>query len=248
MIALIKQYSQNEMDMFEAAIMAKAEELQASFEAQREEFESSWEKRLEEYDKDVQEAKAKQRENIEVERERYSQDLQQKLRISNKMSSKYLNLRKKIEGLSRAQQFEQAAELKAQLDEEERIQLAKHEQEVNGKYQKLMDSFQVQAEKDLKRLDQKIEICRKQLHQKKDADFEVMQKKFSAQLKTFENKCGVERAQKRLFLEAFDPEKNVNVSKFYAQCVGESLRAEEEERMRASQQGDREEMETQERE
>lgn len=229
LIALIKQYSQNEMEMFEAAIQAKWEELEAGFGGQVQEFEESWAKRLEEYDKDVEEAKAKQRENIEEERERYSQELQQKLKISNKMSPKYLNLRKKIEGLSKAQLFEQAAELKTQMEEEERKCIEKHEREVNAKYEKLMETFNVQAEKDLRRLDQKIEICRKQLLQKKEADFNVMQLKFRAQLKTFENKCGVERAQKRLFLEAFDPEKNVNVSKFYAQCIGESLKQEEEE-------------------
>lgn len=238
LIALIKQYSQNEMEMFEAAIQAKWEELEGGFGGQVGEFEESWAKRLEEYDKDVEEAKAKQRENIEEERERYSQELQQKLKISNKMSPKYLNLRKKIEGLSKAQLFEQAAELKTQMEDEERKCVEKHEREVNAKYEKLMETFNVQAEKDLKRLDQKIEICRKQLLQKKDADFNVMQLKFKAQLKTFENKCGVERAQKRLFLEAFDPEKNVNVSKFYAQCIGESLKQEEEEaeRMEAEQQ------------
>lgn len=223
------------MEMFEAAIEAKAQELAEGFDRQIEEFEISWTKRLEEYDKDVEEAKAKQRENIEEERERYSQDLQQKLKISNKMSPKYLNLKKKIEGLSKAQLFEQAAELKIQMEDEEKKCIAKHEQAVNAKYEKLMESFQVQAEKDLKRLDQKIEICRKQLLQKKDSDFNVMQLKFKAQLKTFENKCGVERAQKRMFLEAFDPEKNVNVSKFYAQCIGESLKQDEEEAVAAEQ-------------
>jgi hypothetical protein len=229
LIALIKQYSQNEMEMFEAAIQAKAEEMEDGFAQQVDEFEDSWAKRLDEYDKDVEEAKAKQRENIEEERERYSQDLQQKLKISNKMSPKYLNLRKKIDGLSKAQLFEQAAELKLQMEDEERKCVEKHEIAINAKYDKLMDSFHIQTEKDLKRLDQKIDICRKQLLQKKESDFNVMQLKFKAQIKTFENKCGVERAQKRMFLEAFDPEKNVNVSKFYAQCIGESLKQEEEE-------------------
>lgn len=213
--------------MFEEAIRSKGEELEESFKKQIEDFEESWQKRLDEYDKDVEEAKAKQRENIEEERERYSQELQQKLKISNKMSTKFLNLKKQIEGLSKAQLFEQAAEIKLQLEEEQKKCVQKHEDEVNAKYAKLMNSFQTQAEKDLKRLDQKIEICRKQLIQKKESDYNVMELRFKAQMKTFENKCGVERAQKRMFLEAFDPEKNVNVSKFYAQCIGESLQNEE---------------------
>ena len=224
MISLIKQYSFNEMEMFEQAIEAKAMELQEGFQRQIEEFELSWEKRLEEYDNDVEEAKAKQLENIEMERERYSEELQQKLKISNKMSAKYLNLKKKIDGLAKAQLFEKAAEMKIEMEEEERLCLEKHQETVSEKYNKLMESFQIQAEKDLKRLEQKIEICKKQLLQKKEGDFNTMQLKFKAQIKTFENKCGVERAQKRMFLEAFDPEKNVNVSKFYAQCIGESLK------------------------
>ena len=116
------------------------------------------------------------------------------------------------------------AALKIELEAEEQKCMSKHEEALNEKYNKLMDTFQVQAEKDLKRLNQKIDICRKQLLQKKENDFNAMELKFKAQIKTFENKCGVERSQKRLFLEAFDPEKNVNVSKFYAQCIGESLK------------------------
>ena len=72
--------------MFEQAIEAKAMELQDGFRRQIEQFEVDWEKRLQEYDNDVEEAKAKQLENIELERERYSEELQQKLKISNKMS------------------------------------------------------------------------------------------------------------------------------------------------------------------
>lgn len=227
LIALIQQYSQNEMEMFEQAIQSKAEEIEDGFQKQLEEFEMSWGKRLDEYDKDVEEAKSRQTINIEEERERYSQELQQKLTVSNKMSPKFLNLKKQIEGHSKAQSFEKAAELKVVFEEEERKCVQKHEDAVNLKYEKLMEAFQTQAAKDLLRLDQKIEICRKQLLQKKDADFNVMQLKFNAQVKTFENKCGVERAQKKMFLEAFDPQKNINVSKFYAQCIGDSLREEE---------------------
>ena len=93
---------------------------------------------------------------------------------------------------------------------------------------KMMKNFQIQAEKDFKRLNEKITVCRKQLLQKKDNDFQAIDLKFKAQIKTFENKCGVERAQKRVFLEAFDPDKNINVSSFYAQCIKDNLKLIEE--------------------
>ena len=217
------------MDMFEQAIEAKAMELESNFEKQMEDFDATWETKLEEYDNDVTDAKEKQINSMEEERERYSQELQQKLKISNKMSPKYLDMKKKLEGLAKAQLFEKAAELKVEIELEEEKCLQKHHEAINDKYNKLMEVHQIQAEKELKKLEQKIEICRKQLIQRKETDFRTMELKFKAQIKNFENKCGVERAQKKIFLEAFDPEKNVNVSKFYAQCIGERLKQENEE-------------------
>ena len=105
------------MDLFEEAIHSKRGEMEETYRNQIEEFEVSWGQRIEEYDRDVEEAQAKQQENLEEEQDRYEMELQQKLKASNKMSSKYLALKKRLEGLSKALKFEEAAEVKEQLEE-----------------------------------------------------------------------------------------------------------------------------------
>lgn len=83
------------------------------------EFEDSWQQKFESYEKDVQDTRDNQLSKIQEERERSIEEFKSQLGKGLKMSTRYIDLKFRVDQLSKAQRFEEAAELKAQLELEQ---------------------------------------------------------------------------------------------------------------------------------
>ena len=140
------------------------------------------------------------------------------------MSAAFLALKCKVERLSKARRFEEAAEAKLLLEDEYARCMEKFEADFVAKFNNLMAQFDKRLESDLKNLRQKIEANRSELENTRKKDLDNLVLRYSAHKKAFDNKCKIEKAQKIMFLQAFDPSKNVNVSKFYAKYLENGAR------------------------
>ncbi len=153
------------------------------------------------------------------ERDAYIEELQDQFRKNGKMSAKYLNLKFKMDQLSKAQRFEEAAEIKGQLEDEYLRCMQKLEKDLNAKLEKLLITFEKKQETEMNSLNKKMVTNRNELINTKNKDQDNMIKRYKAQRTAFNNKCSIERAQKLVFLQAFDPSKNSKASKIYVKSL-----------------------------
>lgn len=182
-------------------------------------FEDFWEEKLAQYDLEAREMHERLLERKLAEREAYIEELQTQFRKNGKMSGKYLNLRFKLEQLSKAQRFEEAAELKTQLEQEYASCMQRLEKDLNEKLEKLLWKFDRRQEMEMNSLQKKMVANRNELLNTKAKNYDALVKRYNAQRAGFNSRCSIERAQKLVFLQACDPTKNVNASKIYAKSL-----------------------------
>lgn len=131
------------------------------------------------------------------------------------MSAKFINLQFKMEQMAKNQRFKEAAEMKTQLEEEYNKCIERIEHERHAKFNKMMEKAIKRQETELKTLKQKIMVNRNDLLKTKEKDYDSLAKKYKANKAGTMSKIQLARSQKLKFLDAFDPAKNVNVSKLY---------------------------------
>jgi hypothetical protein len=182
-------------------------------------FEQFWQEKFEQYDAEATTIRDRFLERKQEEREAYIEELQTQFRKNGKMSAKYLNLKFKMDQLSKAQRFEEAAEIKGQLEEEYIRCMQKLEKDLNEKLEKLLIAFDKKQENELRNLEKKMIANRNDLMNTKNKDLDNLVKRYNAQRTAFNNKCNIERAQKVVFLQAFDPSKNAKASKIYVKSL-----------------------------
>lgn len=185
-------------------------------EAQFGEFEKYWEDRLGGYDEEAHALELQLREKQQEIRACYEEELREKLLRSLKMSSRYLNLESRLTQLSKQNRFEEAAEIKAQLEEEHRLCSAKKEADVQNQIYRKLDLVVKTQDREYKSFLQKIGSNRNELLKAKEKGLGEMVAKFRAQRSFVENRIKLERASKIKFIDRFDPGKNIKVSKMYS--------------------------------
>ena len=191
--------------------MAIDEEYQQQFES----FENFWDQKLKHYD--IESTEIEQNLGIEqdAERTKSQEEIEQALQSLGKMSSKFINLQFKLEQMAKNQRFKEAAEIKTQLEEEYNKCVERIDQERQAKLQKMMEKVIRRQESELRSLRQKITVNRNDLLKTKEKDYDNLVKKYKANKAVTISKVQLARAQKLKFLDAFDPSKNINVSKLY---------------------------------
>lgn len=182
-------------------------------------FEEFWEEKFAQYDLEAREMHERLLERKLAEREAYIEELQTQFRKNGKMSAKYLNLRFKLEQLSKAQRFEEAAELKTQLELEYATCMQRLEKDLNEKLEKLLWKFDRRQEMEMNSLQKKMVANRNELLNTKAKNYDALVKRYNAQRAAFNSKCSIDRAQKLIFLQTCDPVKNVNASKIFAKSL-----------------------------
>lgn len=185
------------------------------YQQQFESFESFWDQKLKHYDIESKEIEQNLMVDHEAEREKYQEEVEQSLQNMGKMSSKFINLQFKMEQMAKNQRFREAAEIKAQLEDEYNKCIEKIEMEREAKVQKMMEKLMKKQENELKSLKQKITVNRNDLLKTKEKDYDSLVKKYKANKAATLSKIQLARSQKLKFLDAFDPSKNINVSKLY---------------------------------
>lgn len=185
------------------------------FQEQYDSFEDFWEQKLKHYDIESSEIEHNLQIDQEAERTKFQEELEQSLQNSGKMSAKFINLQFKMEQMAKNQRFKEAAEVKALLEEEYNKCIARIEQERQRKIQKAMEKLMKRQETELNSLEQKITGNRNDLETAKDKDYDNIVKKYKANKSATISRIQLARAQKLKFLDAFDPSKNINVSKLY---------------------------------
>ena len=191
--------------------MAIDDEYQQQFES----FENFWEQKLKHYDIESKEIEQNLVIDHEAEREKYQEEVEASLANSGKMSSKFINLQFKMEQMAKNQRFKEAAEIKTQLEDEYNKCVERIEAERELKVTKAMEKLIRKQENELKSLKQKITVNRNDLLKTKEKDYDSLVKKYKAHKAATISKIQLARAQKLKFLDAFDPSKNINVSKLY---------------------------------
>jgi len=185
------------------------------YQQQFESFENFWEQKLKHYDIESKEIEQNLMIDHESERERYQEEVENSLQNSGKMSSKFINLQFKMEQTAKNQRFREAAEIKTQLEDEYNKCIEKIDAEREGKIMKMMEKLIKRQENELRSLKQKITVNRNDLLKTKEKDYDSLVKKYKANKAATISKIQLARAQKLKFLDAFDPSKNINVSKLY---------------------------------
>ena len=137
--------------------------MEEEYEQQVHSFDAFWQEKLEQYDVEASEMEARLIERKNEERDTYIEELQSQFRKNGKMSAKYLNLKFKMDQLSKAQRFEEAAETKAQLEEEYIRCMHKLEKDLNEKLEKLLLTFDKRQETEMNSLRKKMITNRNEL-------------------------------------------------------------------------------------
>lgn len=185
------------------------------YQQQFESFENFWDQKLKHYDIESKEIEQNLQIDHEAERMRYQEEIEQSLQNSGKMSSTFINLQFKMEQMAKNQRFKEAAEIKTQLEDEYNKCIEKIEQEREMKVHKSMEKLIKKQDNELRTLRQKITVNKNDLLKTKDKDYDSLVKKYKANKAATISKVQLARAQKLKFLDAFDPSKNINVSKLY---------------------------------
>lgn len=185
-------------------------------EAQFAEFEAYWEEKFASYDEEAHSLELQLQEKQREIRANFEEETREKLQRSAKMSSRYLSLEAKLAQLSKQNRFEEAADVKLQLEEEYAACAAKREGELQAQIFRKLELVVKMQEKELKSFLQKIGSNRNELLKAKQKGLMEMVAKFRAQRSFVENRIKLERASKIKFLERFDPVKNIKVSKMYS--------------------------------
>lgn len=216
LIELIQSFERKQLQRFDETALAKLEEMDRENEAQFGEFERHWDEKLAGYDEEAYALELQLQQKQREIRAGYEEELRERLRRTTKPSSRGLNLEARLAQLSKQNRFEEAAELKAQLEEERRGCAAKREGEVQAQVYRRLELVVKTQDKEYKSFLQKIGSNRNELVKAKDRGLAEMVAKFRAQRSFVENRIKLERASKIKFLERFDPVKNIKVSKMYA--------------------------------
>jgi len=185
------------------------------YQQQFESFETFWDQKIKHYDIESNEIEQNLQIDQEAERSKFQEEIEAKLQDSGKMSARFIDLQFKMEQMAKNQRFKEAAEIKLLLEEEYHKCIDKIERERQTKIQKHMEKLIKKQDTELKSLKQKITVNKNDLIKTKERDYDNLVKKYKASKSGMISKVQLARTQKLKFLDAFDPAKNINVSKLY---------------------------------
>lgn len=211
----IHSFERKQMQQYDETAEEKLEAMERENEEQEAKFRVYWDEKLGLCEQESKNLEMAQLEKQEQERELFKEEAQEKFAKSIKMSSRFFTLQSKLNQLSKLNRFDEAAEVQAQLEEEQQRVHERHEATFAAQMQKKLEHLTKNQEKEFKSLIQKLQSTQNELIKAREKGYNAMKAKFRAQRAFVENKINLERAAKIRYLQTFDPVKNIKVSKMY---------------------------------
>lgn len=215
LIELIHSFEQKQIQKFDDLASSKLSAMEDENENQQREFQNFWAEKMEQCEQESKKLEQSLMERQAEQRLAFEREAKAKFERGVKMSSNFIRLQSKMNQLSKLGRFEEASEVKTQLEQEHQNCIEKQSIGMEVQLKKKLESVSKIQEKELRSLVDKLNSTKNELIAHREKGLAAMLAKFRAQRALAENKINLERASKIKFLQTFDPVKNMKVSRMY---------------------------------